>query len=191
MSDGPYRSLNMRPGWKALAKRGQMAAFDADDVADAVCPALEGDWSAEISREFMVELRAFCDLRQGSLFDETGEALNRLRRLGFAHGTLGMAAADFAVQARQEGLHGAAALRSAIERTLFDRATCNVRGVEEHYHRESTAYRAQFVRSRLESGVQNAAARIAAMAERLAGGQPLGRSAPAKQTGLDDGASLP
>lgn len=191
MSDGPYRSLNMRPGWKALAKRGQLAAFDANDVADAVCPALEADWSAEISREFVTELRAFCDMRQTSLFDETSETLNRLRRLGFAHGTLGMVVADFAVQARQDGQHGAQALRSAIQGALLDRAACNVRGVEEHYHRESTAYRAQFVRSRLESGVQNAAARIAAMAERLAGGQPAGRSALAKRTGLDDGVGLP
>jgi glycerol-3-phosphate O-acyltransferase len=42
MSDGPYRTLNMRQQWKQLLKRAYQHAFDSQDVIEAVCPALAG-----------------------------------------------------------------------------------------------------------------------------------------------------
>jgi hypothetical protein len=35
MSDGPHKSLGMRPGWKRFAKRSDKAAYERDQVAEA------------------------------------------------------------------------------------------------------------------------------------------------------------
>jgi len=50
MSDGPYRTLNLRQQWKRLLQRAYQWAFDSQDVIDAICPALERDCVWEITK---------------------------------------------------------------------------------------------------------------------------------------------
>jgi hypothetical protein len=47
MSDGPHKSLGMRPGWKKFAKRADKAAYEPDQVKEALPDALGDDWRAE------------------------------------------------------------------------------------------------------------------------------------------------
>ena len=50
MSDGPHRSLPMRPGWKKVAEYADNEASARDEVRDAVESAVEKDWRKDISR---------------------------------------------------------------------------------------------------------------------------------------------
>ena len=192
MSDGPYRSLPLRPAWKMLAKRAEQSTYDPQDIADWVCPALEGDWRAEISSNLLNAVRDFCEKRQRSLFgDEAANALAALHRVAFAQGTLGATVADYALQAVQAGKYGVEALRDAVTNALFDRFVCSMRGTEEHYLRESTKHRASHVRQRLEAAIMNSQGQIAATVDRIICGEPIGRSSPPNHSGLDDGVGLP
>jgi hypothetical protein len=60
MSDGPYRTLNMRQQWKQLLKRAYQHAFDSQDVIDVICPALERDCAWEITSDFLTALWDYC-----------------------------------------------------------------------------------------------------------------------------------
>jgi hypothetical protein len=51
MSDGPYRTLNLRQQWKQLLQRAYQRAFVSQDVIDAICPALERDCAWEITKD--------------------------------------------------------------------------------------------------------------------------------------------
>jgi hypothetical protein len=48
MSDGPHRSLKMRPGWKKVAKFADMRAATPDEVGHAVAAAFSDDWRADV-----------------------------------------------------------------------------------------------------------------------------------------------
>ena len=48
MSDGPHRSLPLRPGWKRTAERADTPAYEATEVTRAASRALEDDWRAEV-----------------------------------------------------------------------------------------------------------------------------------------------
>src|SRR6266850_4395746 len=78
MSDGPQRSLPMRPGWKKVAEYADNEAFASKDVWGAILAAIEQDWRKDISPGFVGciqdvfrgatlfsedRLRAFEDLR--------------------------------------------------------------------------------------------------------------------------------
>jgi hypothetical protein len=189
MSDGPHRTLPMRNGWKRLAKRADKSAFNPQDVAEGVGPALAGDWTLEISREFLEGLHELCGGRQGSLFGAENDAdFEALKRLAAGRGSLGGVLVDFAAQAMADGKSGEAALLEAAENALHDRAMRDMRSVEEHYLRESSARRAANVRSRMEKGV--AAAGIGELAGKLLTQPASSHSMPAKHDGIDDGVDL-
>ena len=119
MSDGPYRSLPMRHACKRLAKRAQQSAFDPEQVADAVCPALEAHWADEVSDAVSQRLREICDNRQPSfLQDEQRTALDAARRDSACAGTLGAVLVDCVEQALAEGKIGEEALIAAANDAL-------------------------------------------------------------------------
>ena len=68
MSDGPHRSLPMRPGWKRVAERADNANFEAEDVTRCVVPAIEQDCSEEMSPAFINDIADICRRWDGSLF---------------------------------------------------------------------------------------------------------------------------
>ena len=53
MSDGPHRSLPMRRPWKTVAECADNAAFEVDEIREAIVPALEQDCRREMRREFL------------------------------------------------------------------------------------------------------------------------------------------
>ena len=189
MSDGPYRTLPMSKRWQTLAKCADLAGFSAENVQEAVCPALVADWRAGVPDGLVRQLLAVLDGETtGTLFPEQRvQDLATLR--GKAPSPMAALLIDCAVQALADGFDGDAALRAATEATLRERALAGVRQVEEHYRRRVDADRTDNVRCRLEAAI--GAAPIARLAGELLGEQPraVGR-APAKHDGLDEGVPL-
>jgi hypothetical protein len=183
MSDGPHRSLPMRPGWKRVAECGDNHAFAPEEVSNAIIPALEQDCRAEMTPEF---LDAFCDL-YGSLFkDQLGPELEALR--GAAGCGIGRIVLDHAIQMSANGETGPEAPVQALANALTDRAARGARQVEEHYCRESNEVRAQNVRARIEQGVGGAD--VDGLARRVLKRDSGSSAPPVKQQGLDDGVRL-
>jgi hypothetical protein len=189
MSDGPHKSLPMRPGWKRFAERADKAAFDPDQIAQLCCPALEGDWQEEVAPHLGALREVLGDNQQGSLFGSQNTAeIEALRRRNPGN-TLWRTLIDAAACAIANGRASADALLEATASALLDRAARGVLQVEEHYLRRAGASRAAGVRTRLEEGLSRA--RIDGLARRLIG---LDSGAAPKQVpdfrGLDDGVTL-
>ena len=189
MSDGPHRSLPMRPGWKRVAEYGDNRAFAPQEVCNAIPAALEEDCRAEMAPRF---LDAYCDVfrnQESSLFkDQVAPQLEALR--GLAGLGMGRVVLDHAIQLCESGETGTNAAVKAVADALTDRAARGARQVEEHYCRESTQPRADHVRSRIEEGIGSSGAGIETLARKvlkLDAGSP---TRPAKQQGLDDGVRL-
>lgn len=189
MSDGPHRSLNMRPGWKRLAKVADNRASDPEEIREAVLHALERDWRADVSDKLNA---AVCDILGGqedSLFkDDKLARLTALRKTAAGH-ELGQLYVDCAIR---EVSTGKAALDTPQTAAIQALAIWGSRGglqVEEHYRRESTAWRTGRIRGRLDEGI--AGANLPGLARRLTTpGTPSAPRKISKQQGLDDGVRL-
>jgi hypothetical protein len=188
MSDGPYRTLNMRQQWKRVLQRAYQRAFDSQDVIDAICPAVERDCAWELPKDFMPALRDYCFDRDADLFKDQNARLENLRHLAAGRGTLGAVIADCAQEALREGKTGEEAIAQALHQGLTDRLGRNSLQMEEHVLRESGARRAREVRGRLASSM--ARAPIATLVQKLMTGTASSTAAPTKHTGLEDGVGL-
>ncbi|MEP6827312.1 MAG: hypothetical protein ABJA10_04495 [Aestuariivirga sp.] len=192
MSDGPHKSLNMRPGWKKLAERADLAAFEPEQVADQLMPALRDDWIEDGCDELVRRIRELVgDTRQASLQDDNkaGELESARRELSAGHG-LKRLVLDSVIQAFDTGRDGSDALQQGIHSAVTELAARGARQVEEHYIRKSNEERATNVRTRINEAIERAP--IGDFARRAAGLQsqiPLAKTQ--KQQTLDDGVSLP
>jgi hypothetical protein len=121
MSDGPHRSLPMRPGWKRVAEYGDNRAFAPQEVCNAIPAALEEDCRAEMAPRF---LDAYCDVfrnQESSLFkDQVAPQLEALR--GLAGLGMGRVVLDHAIQLCESGETGTNAAVKAVADALTDRA---------------------------------------------------------------------
>ena len=68
MSDGPHRSLNMRRGWKQLAKCADNIAFSTEEIRNALSSALADDWREEVPGDICQQLQTILNKGQGFLF---------------------------------------------------------------------------------------------------------------------------
>lgn len=186
MSDGPHRSLPMRPKWKRVAESADNPAFEAAEVRNALIPALEEDFRKEVSEEFLHGLHHVCSEHETLLFKN--HALPMLESLRDEAGSgMGRVVLEYALQAATIGNIGADIANKAIERALTDRAARCSRQVEEHYCRESTEPRANRVRGRIEQAIGNAD--IRGMAQRVSASRKTPATI-AKRSGLEDGVKL-
>jgi hypothetical protein len=192
MSDGPHKSLNMKAGWKKLAERADQTAFEAEQVAEKVVPALEDDWQEDGCDDLVRRIRNLLgDVRQTSfLANNKAAELEAVRRELSAGRGLRRLIMDHIIQALAKGHEGADALHKGISNALCERAARGALQVEEHYIRKSNEARAASVRARINDAVSRAP--IDAFARYAAG---LQTSAPPrqsqKQQELDDGVRLP
>jgi hypothetical protein len=188
MSDGPHRSLPMRPGWKRVAERGSNSAFTTEQIAAAIVPALEQDCRAELASGFLDDMSAVFQAQENSLFKEDlTPLLEDLRRS--AGCGIGRVFLDNVIQFSASAAADLNVLARAMTAALIDRAACGARQVEEHYLRKSTTPRAQDTRARIEQSVGLSA--IEALAKQIlkmsAGSSPR----PAlREQGLDEGVRL-
>jgi hypothetical protein len=188
MSDGPYRTLNLRQHWKRLLQRAYQRAFDSQDVIDAICPALERDCAWEITKDFMPALHDYCMDRDADLFDDRSARLENLKHVAAGRGTLGAVIADCAQEALRQGKSGQEAIDQAMHQTLTDRLARNSLQMEEHVLRETGARKASDVRGRLVSAM--AQAPISTLVQKLKAAAASSTAAPPKHIGLDDGVGI-
>lgn len=148
MSDGPHRSLPLKPVWKVLAERAAKAAYSADQVCEALPHALKKEF-----REAPLEaVRSILGGGgQGALFvDDIMEQLEAARSV--CRGSVaGIALIDCAIEAVNDGLRGDAAVHAATANALDSCTRSQFHSVEEHYQREDSARNALFVRGRLDA----------------------------------------
>lgn len=189
MSDGPHRSLPMRPAWWRVAERADNHAYTPEEVSTALAPALEQDCRADITPEFIRNVHAAFEERDASLFkDEITPYIDVLRSR--AGSGMDRAVLDNVCAISATDAQGIDVLLEATKAALLDRAARGARQVEEHYLRRSNAPRAADVRARLEGAI--AAADLEAIASRILNLDPRRRPpVPLKQSGLDDGVKLP
>lgn len=192
MSDGPHKSLNMKSGWKKVAERADLAAFEPKQVSDKLMSALQDDWAEESCYELVRGIKEIMgDTRQASLLDDNkaGELESARRELAAGHG-LKQLVLDSVIQAVETGGDRSDALQQGIQNAVTELAARGARQVEEHYIRKSNEERAINVRSRLNQAIELAP--IADFSRRAAGLRSLAPLTKAqKLQTLDDGVSLP
>jgi hypothetical protein len=192
MSDGPHKTLNMTAGWKKLAERADQTAFEVEQVAEKVLPALEEGWRENGCDDLIRNIRTLMgEVRQTSfLANKKAAELEAARRDLSAGRGLRQLIVDHVIQALAKGQQGADALGQGIANALRERAARGALQVEEHYIRKSNEKRAANVRTRINDAVSRAP--IDAFARHAAGleaGAPTRQSQ--KQQELDDGVRLP
>jgi hypothetical protein len=142
MSDGPHKSLPLRPHWRTFAQRAAKAAYALDEVQETLAYAIKRDvLQAPIKniREIMDSDTLFSSIRIEKL-----EAL-RSRHPGSAPAQL---AIDCAVAAACNGLTGQAGTHAAITMAIEDTTRSAMRSIEEHYQREAHPRSSRYVRER-------------------------------------------
>jgi hypothetical protein len=186
MSDGPHRSLPMRPEWKKVAEYADNEAFALEDVCDAILAAVEWDWRKDVSPGLVGCIQDV--LRGATLFSEDSlRALEDLRP-SVAGGEMGNTLLDYVACIVSDGKSGDAALQEAAAYTLTDWSARCARQVEEHYLRESSTATTKNVRSRIEEAIQKAP--FTARASRLLDPESTPPLRLEKHDGLDDGVPL-
>lgn len=189
MSDGPHRSLKMRPDWKKVAEFADKRAFAPEEVNDAAAAAYGEDWRTDVPDAVAAAVCEILGGLQDNLFrDEKVRQLEALRRLAAGHG-LGQVVIDCAVQQAMSGNSGADAPVAAVDQALAIWGARHAREIEEHYCRKSTERRAEHVRTRIEEAVGGASPSQLARQLLKIDGAAAPRTPP-KQTGIDDGVRL-
>ena len=137
MSDGPHRSLPMKPGWRRVAERAANRAFVCEEVSSAMIPALQQDCRAEMESGLIDDICAVVREQESSLFREDIrprlEDLRRAAGCGVGHVFL-----DNVIQLSAASATELDILARAMTAALIDRAARGARQVEEHYCRNST-----------------------------------------------------
>ncbi len=188
MSDGPYRSLPMKPRWRRAAKCAYEAAFSQEEIADALTRASHADFRAEVRSAFVAALSAIVAPSEPGLFaDQAVSDLNALART--CSSPLEALLIGTVADAVEAGQFGAAALQQGVEDAISERLLRNYRQVEEHVRLDDSAQSARFVRSRLEAAHSEVGLARLAQAV-LKTGAPLAPRNRAMNTGLDAGVEM-
>ncbi|MEO8008717.1 MAG: hypothetical protein ABI728_09395, partial [Betaproteobacteria bacterium] len=147
MSDGPHRSLPMRPWWRRVAKRGDNCSYAPTEVSDAFGLALQRDCAEELSPAFLKRLRSL-DMEPVLLFNPSQSPqiaiLAGVAKSRFEHLVL-----DNVALLSKDDIAGTDFIQRAIADAALHQAGRYARQMEEHYHREASTGRALRIRSRL------------------------------------------
>lgn len=190
MSDGPHRSLPMKPKWRHVAERAYNTAHGIEDISAAMMPALYADCQTEIPPRLIEGLRRICESQEGRLFkDDSASLLESLRQ--DAGTGLGRNALDNVVRlSRHEELNVFTAVK-AFENALTDWVAKNNRQMEEHTLRKTTASKANKLRNRLEQATAHAKEQFSGLSRQIL---KLDNTRPprkvSKRGGLDEGPSI-
>lgn len=189
MSDGPHRSLPLRKAWRELAKRGDQATYDPEQVAEAAKHALASDFRNEVSWPLLKALKDIFKGRDNSLgLPEIAlHQLEEARALA-AGSVFGMNAIAWSIQLVNDGHLNENAFFDAVGLAAKERGFANTRSIEEHYLRKSNQRRADGVTARLYSAIAGLSENSLGLM--LANPRPAQRPAPRKRTGLSDGVPL-
>lgn len=189
MTDGPHKSLPMKPGWRKVAQRARNPAFTPKELAEAVTRPLLAECNAEFVRRVGTALNPTDQTR---LFEESPqEVAARLHKLRasapgsqFAENLL-----DATIYAIYHPAGGVPVLEAALPVAVHATAESAFRGIEEHGLRKEGRATADSLRNRLSTA--DGLLDYRAIGDQLMqGGSPKNKSAAPKHTGLDEGVSL-
>lgn len=189
MSDGPYRSLPMRPAWKKVAEWAENESFDARQVADRMSQAVIKDFRKEVSHNAVTLIQSVFREVEADLFpDQRPQDLSNARRL-VDGSPLGSFLIYCAVQELEEGKVGLQGVLNAARAAIEDRMQRAARQIEEHYlrHPDSSRELTVNVRQRIQEAIGHVSADE--VARQILGIGVIRRS-PVRYEGLDDGVSL-
>jgi hypothetical protein len=190
MSDGPHRSLPMKPKWRSVAERAWNGAFGIHEISAAMMPALRGDCQDEIPPRLVDGLLKIVDRQEGLLFKDVGAA--DLEALRSEAGTgMGRHALDNLIRLSKQEQLNVLTLAKAFDSTFLDRLAKTNRQMEEHTLRNAPVSRTNQLRSRLEQAASHAKTLISGLTRQIL---KLDNNRPARLTskrdGLDDGPSI-
>jgi hypothetical protein len=194
MSDGPHKSLPLRPRYRRLAEWAYKPAFSLSEVGEAA--------EAAVARDANIELRSMVrqlsDIVCGSdLFGrDPTEVQRRLRELRVdpAVHPLAANAIECTQMAIQQGLQGNTALEEGIATALIERLQSNGRTTEEHYLSERGHKASRAIRERMAeaNSLMQESGTFSRMAKSLLGDRSASvAKAPTVRDSLDDGVALP
>jgi hypothetical protein len=188
MSDGPHKSLPMRPAWRRVAALAANPNSAPDEIRSAVRPALRHDWHQGLPAQLVRDVgQILCD--PPPLFsDDTIRRLESLRRSTPPNG-LGDLLLDCATERAISRAGGREALVAAVVQALAVWASRCGYQIEEHILRKSPTPTSENIRARIEEGMSGAP--FAELARELIDREPGSASRdPLKQEDLDDGVPL-
>ncbi|RWB50980.1 hypothetical protein [Mesorhizobium sp.] len=193
MSDGPHKSLPLRPKYRRVAEWAYKPAFSISEVCEAAEAALVQDANMEVRGV----IRQLIDIVDGDdLFSrQPGELQRQLQELRDdpAVHPLAATAIECTQMAIQQGLQGRDALQDGIVTALSERLHANGRTTEEHYLIERGPGASRTIRNRIGevSATMNQNGSFTRIARSLFGdGTVAITRTPAARNGLDDGVSL-
>jgi hypothetical protein len=188
MSDGPYKSLPMKPRWRRAAKCAYQAAYSQEEIVEALTRASHADFRAEVRPALISAISAIIAPGEPGLFGD--QAADDLKALGpTCASPLESSLVNIAADIVAVGQFGPAALQQAVEDALSERLLRNYRQVEEHVRLDDSARNARFVRARLEAA--HGEVNLAQLAQAaLKTGAALPRRNRASNTALDAGVPL-
>ncbi|MGX9181966.1 hypothetical protein [Mesorhizobium sp. BHbdii] len=193
VSDGPHKSLPLRPKYRRVAEWAYKPAFSISEVCEATESALVQDANMEV-RGVIRQLIDIVD--GGDLFsrqpDELQRQLQELRADPAVH-PLAANAIECTQMAVQQGLQGRDAVQDGIVTALSERLHANARTTEEHYLVERGPGASRTIRNRMGevSARMNENGSFARIARSLFGDSTVAITrTPAARNGLDDGVSL-
>jgi hypothetical protein len=184
MSDGPHRSMPMRPWWKQAALRADKSAFDVSECTDAIEVALEREFAEELRPSFLKVLK---DAHEEPGLFSPPESIH-LQKLS-PETPLEQRVLDNITVLSLDEMANPDAFITAVANAMRNEAPRFNKQIEEHYRRKSDAGHARRERERLDEAT--ARADVEGLARRLLRTDGP-RTVPAlkKKTGLDDGVSL-
>lgn len=186
MSDGPYKSLQMRRAWKTVAERASNEAYPISDVRDAILNALVKDWRKEMTSNFVALLQEVCDDK--TLFCRNPIEFLEVSRPQASGSAMRLAMLDNLVCAFADGASGKAAFESATTNTLIDHWARCARQVEEHYLRDSNTANTQNIHERINKAVHSA--EFSSLTSQILAPESKPLNWITKRDGVDDGPQL-
>lgn len=187
MSDGPHRSLDMKPKWRSVAERAFNRNFDLSDLATAMGPALIGDCRDETTSGFFDSLRSICEEQENLLIkDNVRERFEALRP--DAGTGIGRRILDNVIRLSEQDEVSVKTAIVAIERACIERIAKSSGQMEEHAQRETSVSRARHMRPRLEDATTKAPVTSVAK-QMLKIERPPSRTS-AKRKGIEEGPRL-
>ena len=190
MSDGPYKSLPMRPAWKKVARRVENVNFDRNQVVEQWSQAVTSDFQSDIPSKAFNLIRSVFESCEGQLFpDQRFLDLSNARRL-LNGSPLGFILLDCSSQALAEGKTGLEGLIDAVSAVVEDRGQRAAREIEELYFRnpKSSGQLSIAVRDRLKDAIDHVPAED--IARQILGVESRRASQSARYQGIDDGVPL-
>lgn len=185
MSDGPHRTLRMRPHWTQLAQRADNDAYDQSEICDSLRLALKADWDSDGPQDLWLPIQSALLGPQAYLFNDFQLECLRGRTIGR---TFGEQFLDSTISAVRDGLSGDDAIHHGASGALYSHLDRHLRQIEEHYIRRHSPSRAARVRHRIKHAFDFCSNETKAIVTQLAE-----RKIPhyqSRKTELDDGIRL-